>query len=356
MRRFIQRTSNMVLFPQGLAKKVMIIFIAVLLPAIYCLVYTTGGIKYVYSHTMYIPIVLAGIIFGIRGGALAAIAAGLLLGPLMPIDTLTGEEQQLINWFYRMGIFVILGTISGVFFDVIRKKITRITELLTHNPDTAIPNTGRLSLETHLDEDIASIVSIMVNNYNNIVNSLGKDVFVELMKGVYERITHSLPNARVLQSDSSKLCVCLYDGNCEYYLDLLTNILRRVFVFNDIPMYLDISLGAAPASGGFESIHQSLQKADIAAHYAQQNNLGYSVFDESQMTAKRCKLELLGRFPKALQTNQTELYFQPKIDLETKRPVGVEALIRWKPSGERVCESARFYSCRGGNPADQSND
>ena len=40
------------------------------------LVYFTGGVKYVYSHAMYLPIIVAGFRFGLVGGLLTAIVAG----------------------------------------------------------------------------------------------------------------------------------------------------------------------------------------------------------------------------------------------------------------------------------------
>lgn len=77
------------------------------------LVYFTGGIKYVYAHTMYLPIVLAAILFKTRGGLIAGIMGGLILGPFMPLDIHTGETQQTLNWLYRMGVFVFVGTLVG---------------------------------------------------------------------------------------------------------------------------------------------------------------------------------------------------------------------------------------------------
>jgi thiamine transporter ThiT len=78
-----------------------VIVILIAFPLVYWFVYETGGIKYVYSHTMYIPIQLAGIFFGFKYGLLAGLIGGLLLGPLMPMVVETGEEQETINWIYR---------------------------------------------------------------------------------------------------------------------------------------------------------------------------------------------------------------------------------------------------------------
>src|SRR5690606_42081951 len=55
---------------------------------IYLLVYMTGGIKFVYSHSMYVPILLAGFLYGMTGGGLFGLFAGLVLGPFMPIDVI----------------------------------------------------------------------------------------------------------------------------------------------------------------------------------------------------------------------------------------------------------------------------
>ena len=60
---------------------VFTIIIIASLPLIYFLVYETGGIKYVFSHTMYIPIIFAGIFWGFRGGTFIGIVGGFLLGP-----------------------------------------------------------------------------------------------------------------------------------------------------------------------------------------------------------------------------------------------------------------------------------
>lgn len=45
-------------------KPILFVLILLALPIVFFIVYYTGGIKYVYSHTMYIAIILAGIYYG----------------------------------------------------------------------------------------------------------------------------------------------------------------------------------------------------------------------------------------------------------------------------------------------------
>lgn len=45
-----------------------IAIIGVLIVGIGFFVYLTGGIKYVFSHSMYLPIIISALLFGARGG------------------------------------------------------------------------------------------------------------------------------------------------------------------------------------------------------------------------------------------------------------------------------------------------
>jgi hypothetical protein len=128
-------------------KALMILFLAALNLGVYALVLATGGIKYVYSHSMYIPILLAGFVFGARGGVLAGLAGGVVLGPFMPIETATGEPQLLLNWLYRTGLFTLIGLFNGVAVDMLRRQLREIDWLARHAPLPGFP-TGSLSWNT----------------------------------------------------------------------------------------------------------------------------------------------------------------------------------------------------------------
>src|SRR5258705_6998292 len=92
----------------GMSRKVrvtMMVAMAGLILATAWVVYATGGVRFSFLHFMYVPIVMSGFAFGVIGGSVAAVAAGLLLGPYMPINTATGEMQESLNWIYRIFFF-----------------------------------------------------------------------------------------------------------------------------------------------------------------------------------------------------------------------------------------------------------
>ncbi len=77
------------------------------------LVYSTGGIKYVFSHSMYLPILLSALVFRTKGGIIAGLVGGIILGPYMPVNTITGEMQLAINWIFRSIFFMLIGGVVG---------------------------------------------------------------------------------------------------------------------------------------------------------------------------------------------------------------------------------------------------
>ncbi len=70
-----------------------VLVLGALLATIWAMVYGSGGTKNGFPHVFYLPIILAAFRFGFRGSLATAVAAGILCGPLLPLDALTGEHQ-----------------------------------------------------------------------------------------------------------------------------------------------------------------------------------------------------------------------------------------------------------------------
>lgn len=58
------------------------------------------------------------------------------------------------------------------------------------------------------------------------------------------------------------------------------------------------------------------------------------LFDQSMMEGIKREVEITSRVPKAIANHEFKVYYQPKIETETLRLIGAEALVRWqKPDG-----------------------
>lgn len=310
--------------------------VACSLPLIYLLVLETGGSKLAYTNTMYILIVFAGFTLGTRWGLITALVGGILLGPLMPLSTTgpTGPEQQVFfNWFFRLGTYSIVGLFCGLTSDSLRKNLLTITALYSHNQDTGIPNINSLSDLVNKTPSYSvkrSVVTVLVNNYDNINDLLGIEIYCKLLNKIYYNLKSQLPNGTIIvQADSNKIWISKNYEDLYSDVTVCLNLLKEPLNIEEIPLYVEFSLGIASIDNYKKCASpDAFKHCDIAARHAQKNNLPFAIFDERYLS-KRGDFELLGVFPKALEENQTKLVYQPKIDLRTNEPIGLEALIRW---------------------------
>lgn len=60
---------------QRIFSRWMLLVILCMIVAVFLLVWFTGGIKFVFSHSMYVPILLGGLFFGLWDGLAAGILA-----------------------------------------------------------------------------------------------------------------------------------------------------------------------------------------------------------------------------------------------------------------------------------------
>ena len=87
--------------------------VALLLGVSWVTSYALGGAGRVPPHWFYVPVLVAAARFGLAGAAATAVAAGLLAGPLLPLDVPTGAPQQLLDWTARLGFFLGIGLVMG---------------------------------------------------------------------------------------------------------------------------------------------------------------------------------------------------------------------------------------------------
>jgi signal transduction histidine kinase len=100
----------------------------VLIAVVGVLVYATGGTGFAWVHLMYLPIILAAAGFGLYGGIAAALVAGFVLGPHMPMDAAKELSQTTSNWMFRTGFFLLVGAFSGLISQFLNGQIDRLKE------------------------------------------------------------------------------------------------------------------------------------------------------------------------------------------------------------------------------------
>lgn len=307
-----------------------VIIILALLPLIYGLVYITGGIKYVYSHTMYIPILLAGIFINPSFAMLVALFGGLLLGPLMPYDVSVGDQQAFFNWFYRLFIFMILGFISGYASQFLRRYNQDIKRLLTHHQHTHLPNQKYLeTMIDTLDNKSYMISSLLIHNNNQISDVLGQYTYFSLISAIAYKIHEKFQNTLVIHADHNKLWFINPLGNLEDDSKKIVDCIQNIKKISEHAVFIDFTLGIHYVKTKDELLNEMIFRlCDVAAKLAHDRDLDHLVYKEHKIDTNYA-FELISSFEDALSEDQMHLVYQPIIDVKTLKPVSVEALIRW---------------------------
>ncbi|MEX0617345.1 MAG: EAL domain-containing protein [Pseudohongiellaceae bacterium] len=322
-----------------------------LLVGVTVLVYTTGGIRYVYSHSMYIPVVLGALVYGLRGGVVVALLGGVALGPLMPIDTLTGEMQPTVNWLYRTLFFVIIGALVGSASDLLRVYIHQIRWQLVHNVFTLLPNKVALLNRLNRDHELlvnqsAQLYLIDISNLEELSLQLGQD----------------FSRTAVIQTEQSlrENLACeteIYQPRFNHLAVLVPNSLQAAFgnfvpqmecafsspvTFEGIPVLLEFHCGSLPIDDVASDPDGYMRKAEICLSEGHARQIRHLRYSPELQTLSRQNIELLGMFKQALDEDILTLHYQPKYELSTRRIIGVEALLRWTDSERGAISPGAF--------------
>ena len=75
--------------------------------------YLAGGSSTAVPHAFYVPIIVAAVRFGSAGALVTSLVAGLVVGPLMPLDVAARIAQSPGNWATRLVIFVVIGQFTA---------------------------------------------------------------------------------------------------------------------------------------------------------------------------------------------------------------------------------------------------
>lgn len=319
--KFIQ----LVVFPTKKQKLIISILISLMIPAIYLLVYFTGGIRYVYAHTMYIPIVIAGLWFGISWGLIIAFICAIILGPVMPIDVATGEKQDTINWIYRALVFMIVGGLSGYAITELRKSYNSISKLLSKH------YLSNVLLYSALDKSIkdqthkGTIYVFRVLNLQLISDHISINVYYNVWQKIQEQLYKTIPNSTLYQIDNRTFGLITNDIKTENEIKLLKEVLQDSHNINGIPLYLDIVIGVIHTT---DTVSTKIEKGVFTARQAEIECVSHL---EYTLDLEKIDLSviLISELRNAIIDHQLYLVYQPILDSKTERIVGFETLIRW---------------------------
>ncbi len=149
---------------------------------------------------------------------------------------------------------------------------------------------------------------------------------------------------------SSDFAFCYYHGQFVIYTYLPLNETQEIISKINKEIYAivernDIKVFALPYFGVAEvrkdqSLFETLDNALTARDYAEKHFEPETFYSDD--LRKDASLSEVEELREAIANNELEVYYQPKYNLETKRFVGSEALVRWNSPRYGLLAPARF--------------
>jgi EAL domain-containing protein (putative c-di-GMP-specific phosphodiesterase class I) len=278
---------------------------------------------------MYIPILLAGMFLGSPYGLIAALIGGIVLGPIMPLEVSTGEPQLLMNWMYRLLMFVAIGGLSQHFSSRFRRKALLNKKLMSTNIETDIPNTNSL-IDYPCNSYKYTVITVLVSDRVDITEIFGGDIFIQIMYKTFKHLKAELPkDSIIIQTDTDKLGIIYPQGESKLDAEKINKILSKSITVDDINIYVEFYVGVCTDKSLKEcKTLIPFRESDKFARHAKKYNLTYVISNETKIQ-KPLQIELLGDFAQALEKEETFLTYQPIVNLTNMDIIGFEALIRW---------------------------
>lgn len=236
---------------------------------------------------------------------------------------------------------------------VLRQRVRRLLEnqaserhvhrLAFNDVLTGLPN--RVAFTEQLKQELEhaqrtkqqfAVMFVDLDRFKNINDTLGHDAGDELLKALTGRLSNCIRSGDMLArlgGDEFIVILSHLDGRgaVERVAQKMLAALKTPFSIAGHELFAGVSVGIAVFPDDGQDKDNLLKNADTAMYKAKasgRNNYQFYTQEMSQILADRMRME--SELRKVVGDQNLTLYFQPKLDVESGRVVGSEALVRWQ--------------------------
>ncbi|WP_458414495.1 putative bifunctional diguanylate cyclase/phosphodiesterase [Schinkia sp. CFF1] len=229
--------------------------------------------------------------------------------------------------------------------------VEKVNYLAYHDELTGLSN--RNFLINFLEEKINSsrtrfaLVSINLNRFRNVNDTLGNDMGDLFLKSIAERLKEFQSGDAVLSrmvADEFMFYIPNEDNPNEliHFANSIHKRLEEPMIAKGFKFHITSSIGITLFNESMADTGQFIKQAQLAMHEAKKNGQAVMIYHPDMNKELLENLLLENDLRQALGRNELILYYQPQVNIETGEIIGVEALIRWNHHNKGMISPGKF--------------
>ncbi len=198
-----------------------------------------------------------------------------------------------------------------------------------HDPLTGLPNRasalGAIHAALHEHGESTTLLFLDLDGFKTVNDRYGHDGGDQLLVTVADRLRRTVPpELSVARFGGDEFLIVTTEDEAAALAERVRQALRRPIDIGVAVVETDVSIGVATAADG-HTADLLIRDADLAMYQAKQDRRRSQSSDELEMDGPT-----VDELRTAIADEQLSVAFQPIVDLDRDRIIGVEALARWE--------------------------
>jgi diguanylate cyclase (GGDEF)-like protein/PAS domain S-box-containing protein len=250
----------------------------------------------------------------------------------------------------RIGAVIVFRDVSAA-----RAMAAQMAYLAEHDFLTGLPN--RLLLSDRISQAIAlagrhgkkvAVLFLDLDGFKHINDSLGHPIGDKLLQSVAKRLVEcGRASDTVSRQGGDEFIVLLsemeHSEDAAIAARRLLHAVAKAHSIDEHELHVTTSIGVSVYPDDGLNAETLIKNADTAMYRAKENGRqGYEFFKPDMNVRALLRQSIEESLRRALERQEFALHYQPKVDLQTGRITGAEALIRWKHPVRGAISPAQF--------------
>jgi diguanylate cyclase (GGDEF)-like protein len=274
-----------------------------------------------------------------------------------PIAAAVARDKRMIAALIAVG----LALLWAILYRIVARASRRLREhaeenarLARYDQLTGLPNRTlfieRVEHAVSADKQGAGAVAVLLidlDRFTEINNTLGSANGDLVLCEVAERLRVTLGDGAVVARLAGDGFAVLLSGaqgvpGAMRTAASIQASLESSIVLDEIEVAVEASIGVAVIGEHARTPGELLQRADAALAHARSHRSSVEVYSPECDHFDAERLRLLSQVRGALGRGELVLHYQPQVELQTGKVVGVEALVRWHHPAHGLLTPAKF--------------